>query len=169
MIGLAGTRGSSPSSPHLPLNQEAVILVQETEHKCLVKETKRRMTPDECPRLNQSQSTKDNNQNEVVKLVMWLMGHHNESSDENKARQALLIDDQLSAEVQVQAGRSDREKRIIIRRWLDWEESPPPFKFDRFTYHDFTSYLSSNVRSNGVPFKGKVYMNKRSILNNLFK
>jgi hypothetical protein len=29
--------------------------------------------------------------------------------------------------------------------------------------------LSSNVRKNGIPFKGKVYMNKRSILNNLFK
>ncbi|KAI2511612.1 hypothetical protein MHU86_2866 [Fragilaria crotonensis] len=158
----------SPSHP-FPPSQGGVILVQETEHERLVKETKRRMTPDECPRLNRSQSTKDNNRNEVVKLILWLMGHHNESSDENKARQALLIDDQLSAEVQSHAGRSDREKRIVIRRWLDWEESPPPFKFDRFTYHDFTSYLSSNVRSYGVPFKGKVYMNKRSILNNLFK
>ena len=167
VVGLAGIGGILTSRA---TSGGGAGIVQETEHDRLVKETKRRMTPDECPRLNRSQSTKDNNRNEVVKLVMWLTGHHNESDHENKARQALLIDNQLSAELkQVIAERHDREKRIIIRRWLDWEESPPPFKFDRFTYHDFTSYLSSNVRNNGVPFKGKVYMNKRSILNNLFK
>jgi len=36
-------------------------------------------------------------------------------------------------------------------------------------YKDYTTYLSSNLKNNGVPLKGKVYMNKRSILNNLFK
>jgi hypothetical protein len=142
--------------------------IDASEHERLVQETKRRMMPDECPRLNRSQSTKDNNRNEVVKLIMWLMGHHtNECSNESRARQALLIDNTLSAKLK--AGSTDKEKRIIIRRWLDWEESPPPFKFEGLTYRDFTSYLSSNVRKNGIPFKGKVYMNKRSILNNLFK
>jgi hypothetical protein len=79
-----------------------------------------------------------------------------------------LIDDQLSAELLAIAGQNDQAKRIVIRKWLDWEESTPPFKVDQFTYHDFTSYLSSNVRSNGIPYKGKVYMNKRSILRNVF-
>jgi hypothetical protein len=44
--------------------------------------------------------------------------------DENKFRQALLIEDTLSAHVQ--AERTDKEKRIVIYKWLDWEESPPP-------------------------------------------
>lgn len=143
-------------------------MIVTSEHERLVQEIKRRMMPDECPRLNRSKSTKDNNRNEVVKLIMWLMGHHNnECSDESKSRQASLIDNALSAELQ--AGSSDKEKRLIIRRWIDWEESPPPFNLQGLTYHDFTSYLSSNVRKNGIPYKGKVYMNKRSILNNLFK
>jgi len=80
------------------------------------------MMPDECPRLNRSQSTIDNNRNEVVKLIMWLTGHHNECSDDNKFRQTLLIEDTLSAHVQ--AERTDKEKQIVICKWLDWEESP---------------------------------------------
>ena len=162
-----GAGGTSTTPGGDESTRGSVVATHESEHERLVKETKRRMMPDECPRLNRSQSTIDNNRNEVVKLIMWLTGHHNECSDDSKFRQTLLIEDTLSA--QIQAGRTDKEKRIEIRKWLDWEESPPPFKFEEFTYRDFTSYLSSNVRKNGIPFKGKVYMNKRSILNNLFK
>ncbi|KAI2512727.1 hypothetical protein MHU86_1723 [Fragilaria crotonensis] len=128
----AGADGTySPAGDESPAQDSVVAaVIQESEHERLVKETKRRMMPDECPRLNRSQSTIDNNRNELVKLIMWLMGHHNECSDESKVRQALLVDDVLTAEVQ--AGRTDREKRSAIRKWLDWEESPPPFKFDEF-------------------------------------
>ena len=52
---------------------------------------------------------------------------------------------------------------------MDKETSPAPFNFSGMVYKDYTTYLSSNLKNNGVPLKGKVYMNKRSILNNLFK
>jgi hypothetical protein len=53
--------------------------------------------------------------------------------------------------------------------WLDEENSPAPFDFSGMVYKDYTTYLSSNLKNNGVLLKGKVYMNKPSILNNLFK
>ena len=39
----------------------------------LLEETKKKMLPDECPKLNRAQSTRDNKGNEVVKLIMWLV------------------------------------------------------------------------------------------------
>jgi hypothetical protein len=81
-------------------------VIQESERERLVKETKRRMMPDECPRLNRSQSTKDNNRNEVVKLIMWLTGHRNESSDQNKTRMKHMI------EVSRQQFLADLDQRI---------------------------------------------------------
>ena len=59
--------------------------------------------------------------------------------------------------------------RVVNREWLDKENSPAPFDFSVMVYKDYTTYLSSNLKNNGVPLKGKVNMNKQSILNNLFK
>ena len=44
--------------------------IKQSEHDRLVEETKKKMLPDECPKLNRAQSTGDNNRNEVVKLIM---------------------------------------------------------------------------------------------------
>ena len=61
--------------------------IKQSEHDRLVEETKKKMLPDECPKLNRAQSTRDNNRNEVVKLIMWLLlGHKNESDKETRDR-----------------------------------------------------------------------------------
>jgi hypothetical protein len=68
-----------------------------------VKETTKKMLPDECPKLNnRSQSTRDNNRNEVVKLIMWLLlGHKNESDKETRDRQMSLINPILFGQIHV--------------------------------------------------------------------
>ena len=56
--------------------------IKQSEHDHLVEETKKKKKklPDECPKLNRAQSTRDNNRKEVMKLIMWLLlGHKNES------------------------------------------------------------------------------------------
>ena len=152
--------------------------IKQSEHDRLVEETKKKMLPDECPKLNRAQSTGDNNRNEVVKLIMWLLlGHKNESDKETRDRQMSLINPILSGQIHVaitdDQGISQKKReaaaRVVIREWLDKENSPAPFDFSGMVYKDYTTYLSSNLKNNGVPLKGKVYMNKRSILNNLFK
>jgi hypothetical protein len=152
--------------------------IKQSEHDRLVEETKKKMLPDECPKLNRAQSTRDNNRNEVVKLIMWLLlGHKNESDKETRDRQMSLINPILSSQIHVaitdDQGISQKKReaaaRVVIREWLDKENSPAPFDFSGMVYKDYTTYLSSNLKNNGVPLKGKVYMNKRSILNNLFK
>ena len=72
----------------------ATTTIKQSEHDRLVEETKKKMLPDECPKLNRAQSTRDNNRNEVlVKLIMWLLlGHKNEYDKEiRRDRQMSLI------------------------------------------------------------------------------
>ena len=57
----------------------ATTTIKQSEHDCLVEKTKKKMLPDEYPKLNRAQSTRDSNRNEVVKLIMCLvLGHKNE-------------------------------------------------------------------------------------------
>ena len=83
--------------------------------------------PDECPRAAESiKVKKGQNRNEVVKLIMWwLMGHHNnECSNESKARQAPLIDNTLSAELQ--AGGTSDKREATHHSPMDKSGEKPP-------------------------------------------
>ncbi len=123
--------------------------------------------PDECPKLDRSQSTQENNRNEIVKVVMWLF-----ERDSNNEERAKLVHPLLSVEIASAArktGGGATAARVVIRKWLDDDACPSPIELEGLMFNNFTSYLSSNIKKNGVPLKGKIYMNKRSILNNLFK
>ena len=153
------------------------MVVEESEHDRLVAETKRKMMPDECPKLNRAQSTRDKNRSEIVKLTMWLMGFKNNLGHQGivtRERQMALVHPLLSCHNVTMGDNAENSRgataaRVCIREWLENTTSLPPFDLQGLQWRDYTTYLSSNLKSNGVPLKGKVYMNKRSILNNLFK
>jgi hypothetical protein len=56
---------------------QAMMQENQSEHDRLVEETRQKMAPDECPKLNRSQSTRNHNRNEIVKLTMWLFHQDN--------------------------------------------------------------------------------------------
>ena len=113
-----------------------------------------------------------------MKLMMWLVFEHkNESDKGTRDRQISLINPILFGQIHLaitdDQGISQKKReataRVVNREWLDKENGHTHFDFGGMVYKHYTTYLSSNLKNNGVPLKGIFYMNKRSILNNLFK
>ncbi len=94
--------------------------------------------------VNRSQSTRENNWNEIVKLVMWLF-----EWDSNNEERAKLVHPLLSVEIASaarKAGGGATAARVVIQKWLDDDACPSPIELEGLMLNDFTSYLSSNIK-----------------------